>query len=172
MFYMPAAILTSYGVRVPSGRFIKVRVGALAGLGLVDLPVYLIVAQQLLVGGKAVDPAVVHDDDAVAVLDTGDPLGDDQTCRIRDLLLEGPADLRIGRGVDRARAVIQDQDLRFFEQCARDAQALLLTAGDVGAALLDIGVISLGHLLDEFVGTGQAAGPPALLVSRVLIAPA
>ena len=36
---------------------------------------------------------------------------------------------------------VQNQHLWFLQQCSRDTEALFLTAGYVGSALLDVGVI-------------------------------
>ena len=71
---------------------------------------------------------------------------------------EALADQRIGAGIHRAGGVVQDQDLGLFQQRAGDAQPLLLAAGDVGAALLDLGVVFIGELLDELIGLRQPAG--------------
>ena len=59
-----------------------------------------------------------------------------------------------------------------LEQGPGDAQPLLLPAGDVGAPLLDPGVVAVGEALDELVGAGLAAGLGALLFRGVLLAPA
>ena len=59
-----------------------------------------------------------------------------------------------------------------LEQGPGDAQPLLLPAGDVGAPLLDPGVVAVGEALDELVGAGLAADLGALLFRGVLLAPA
>ena len=55
--------------------------------------------------------------------------------------------------------VVENQDLGAAEQGARNAEALLLTAGDVGAPLLDPCVVALGEAVDELVGAGQVCRP-------------
>ena len=82
--------------------------------------------------------AAVKDNDLVGLLHGGNALRDDDLGGVRDLLCECPSDERIGLGIDRARRVIEDEDLRLFQQCARDAQTLLLAARNVAAALLDV----------------------------------
>ena len=74
----------------------------------------------------------------VGVLHAGNALGNDDLRRIRDLLAQGLADARVRRGIDGARRIVEDEDLRLFQQGAGDAQALLLPAGDIRAALLDV----------------------------------
>ncbi|CAN4049019.1 HTH-type transcriptional regulator immR, partial [Dysosmobacter welbionis] len=102
----------------------------------------------------------------------GDPLGDDELGGIRDLLQKRFADQGVGLGVHGGGGVVQDQDLGVLQQGPGDAKPLLLPAGDVGAALLDIGVVLVGELLDKGVRLGQLAHPDHLLVSGVLFAPA
>ena len=58
------------------------------------------------------------------------------------------------------------------QQGSGDAQALLLAAGDVGAALLDVGVGALGEAVDELVGAGKVRCLADLVVGGVLVAPA
>ena len=87
--------------------------------------------------------AAVQDNDLVGVLHGGNALRDDDLGRVRESTLRNAlADQRIGLGIDRAGRVVQDEDLRLFQQCARDAQTLLLAAGNVAAALLDVCVVS------------------------------
>ena len=62
--------------------------------------------------------------------------------------------------------------LGFFSRARAMHSRWLLAAGDVGAALLDVGVVAIGHFFDELIGAGQTAGPLALGQSGVLIAPA
>ena len=85
---------------------------------------------------------------------------------------QGCADLRVRRGIDGAGRVVQNQHLGLLEQRAGDAQALLLPAGDVGAAALDARVVALRQAGDELVRASQAAGFAALRLSRALVAPA
>ena len=72
----------------------------------------------------------------------------------------------------RTGAVIQDQHLRFFQKCPGNTQPLLLSAGYVGTALLNIGIIFFRHPLNKFIGAGQSTGTDALLLGGMLITPA
>ena len=70
-----------------------------------------------------------------------DALGDDEHGRIgnpSDVL----ANLSVGRHIDRAGGVIKNEHARMLEQCACDAQALLLATRDTGAALAQLAVES------------------------------
>ena len=97
------------------------------------------------------DPAIVHDQDQVCVLNGGDALRNDQLCRAGNLAAESSTDARVRLGIHRRGGVVQDQDLRFFQKRSGDAQPLLLPAGDIRAALLDIGIVFLGEALDKFI---------------------
>ena len=118
------------------------------------------------------DAAVVEHEDHVGVLHRGDALRDDDLRRVGDLRRERLADQRVGARVDGACRVVENQNLRVLQQGARDAQALLLAAGDVGAALFDVGVVALREGADEVVRLRELAGVDELLVRRVLVAPA
>ena len=118
------------------------------------------------------NPSAVHNDNHIRVLDGGNPLGDNQLGGAGDFLPEGLADHGIGVGVHGGGGVVQNQDFRLFQQGPGDAQPLLLAAGDIGAALLDVGIVALREALDEFVGAGQAAGMNQLLIGGLGVAPA
>ena len=68
------------------------------------------------------------------------------------------ADLRIRGGIDSGGRVIQNQDAGLFQQCAGNAEALLLAARDIVAALLDVGLVLIGEALDKLIGAGLLAG--------------
>ena len=108
-------------------------------LGFIDFLVDGGSLHQFFVGAHGGDGAVFHDQDQVRVLNGGDALGDDQLGGAGDLLGEGLADGCVGTGIDGGGGVVQDQDLGLLQQGAGDAKTLLLTAGDIGAALFEIG---------------------------------
>src|SRR5699024_5163135 len=165
---LPRSVVALFGILVTS----CLRIIGLAVLGEVQLAVDVVGLHQLVVGADGGDAAALHHDDAVGVLDAGHPLGDDDLGGLGDKLPETLADQGVGAGVHRAGGVVQDQDPGLLQQGAGDAQALFLAARNVGAALLDPGVVFLGELLDELVGLGQAAGLLHLGVGGVGVAPA
>ena len=111
------------------------------------------------------DHAVFQHDDHVGILDGGNTLGDDQLGGLGDEFPEGLADHGVGFGIHGGSGVVQNEDLGLLQQGTGDAKTLLLTAGDVGAALLDLVVVLVGEVLDEIVGAGKAAGVDQLLVA-------
>ena len=117
------------------------------------------------------DAAALHDDDAVCVLHGADALGDDELGRVGQIACQPCANLGVGLGVDGAGGVVQDQDLGATQQGACNAQALLLTARNIRAALFDPGVVALGEAVDKLVGAGQMRCLADFLVGGVRVAP-
>ena len=66
----------------------------------------------------------------------------------------------------------RNEDLRLFQQRPRDAKPLLLPAGDVCAALLDVGVVFVGEGLDELICLRKPAHAHHFLIRRIRVAPA
>ena len=60
--------------------------------------------------------------------------------------------------------------LRLLGQRPGDGEALALPAGDAGAALGDVRLELLGHLLDELAALGDLEVAPELLVGGLLVA--
>ena len=131
---------------------------AVAELRGVDFLVDRAGADQLGMGALGGDATVVDHDDLVGPQDGADALGDDEAGAIFHDHLQGVLDLRLGLDIDRAGAVVQDQDPGLEQQGAGDGDALLLPAGEVDAALFDVGVVALGQLQDELVGLGGPGG--------------
>ena len=120
---------------------------------------------------KTIYFSVLHDNDAVCVLHTGNTLCNDQLCRFRNLSQECLPDFRVGCGIDSTCTVIQNQHLWFLQQCSCDTEALFLAAGYVGSALLDVGVVALRHPVDKFIGAGKTADTLALFFRSIFITP-
>ena len=74
-------------------------------------------------------------------------------------------DPRFGLHVHGAGAVVEDQDLRPHQERPRDGDPLLLAAGEVRAALFDVGVVPFGERHDEVVGLGRFGRRDDLLVA-------
>ena len=84
---------------------------------------------------------------------------------------QGLAQRRVGGEVQRAGAVIQDEDIGLSHQGAGDGQPLALAAGEVPAALLHDLVEPQGLAPDKLGGLGGLQGVPEILVGGVLVAP-
>ena len=73
----------------------------------------------------------------------------------------------VGGGIHGAGGIVKNQHFGVLEQGAGNAEPLLLSAGDVDAALAQIRVQAVRHPLQELVGAGGTAGSPELFVRSV-----
>ena len=86
--------------------------------------------------------------------------------------MECGANQLIGFGVDCGCGIVENKDLRLFQQRTRNAQTLALTAGNVGTALFDVRIVLVGEFLDEAISLRKLACVTNLFISGVRIAPA
>ena len=122
-------------------------------------------------------PPLIEDQHARRVPDGREAMGDDEGGARRHHLVERQLQLLLGRGVERARRFVQDQDRRVLQQRAGDREALALTARERAAALADDRVETLRLTGDELRGLGApdrllqllfvASGRPARRFSRI-----
>ena len=122
-------------------------------------------------GSKAMNPAFIHNNDPVCILNTGNPLRNDQFRGVRYFLPEGSPDLRIRSSIDRTGAVIQDQYFRFFQKCPCNSESLLLSAGHIISSLLNVRLIFHWKSLNKFIRTGEPADIHTFLFRSISIAP-
>jgi hypothetical protein len=125
---------------------------------------------QLVVCAHADQVPFVQDDDFVGVPDCSDPLSDDQARDAGGLLFQRRPQYPIGLVVERRERIVEDLDLRVSVDGAGDGEALLLTAGDVRAALGDVAFILALHLLNEIGALGNPDGPVDILLRPLLLA--
>ena len=107
-------------------------------------------------GIKPIYPSLIHDNNPICSLDTGNPLGNDQLGRTRDFLSKSFSDPGIRSRIHRAGRIIQDQDLRFLQKSTGNAESLLLSSRHIRSALLDIRMVPLRETPDKFIGTVPA----------------
>ena len=72
--------------------------------------------------------------------------------------------------VERAGRLVENQDWRIFQKDARDAQPLLLPAGELHAAFADLRVVAVRQRHDEVVRMGLFRGLDDLVDARVGLA--
>ena len=96
-------------------------------------------------------PLVQHQN-AVGIHDGGNPLGDDDGCRVFVAAGQRFAQRRVGAVVKGGGAVIQYQQLRLTGQRPRDQQPLPLAAGEV------IALLSNPVIKPAFEGTDKTGG--------------
>ena len=78
-----------------------------------------------------------------------------------------PPDLRLRRGVDGRRRVVEDEDARVDQERTGDRDALSLAARERDPALADDGLVAVRELLDELVCLRGARRRLDRLVRRV-----
>ena len=98
---------------------------------------------------NAGDSAVVEHDDLIRVNDGRNALRDNNLRRILQARRKRFADARLGRGVDRAGGVVENQNFRLFQKCARNAQTLLLSAGYIRTTLIEYVIVAVRKRADE-----------------------
>ena len=102
----------------------------------------------------AADLAAIQHQHMIGIFNARNTLRNDKDGGAGDLFGKAAADLGVRRRINRRGRVIQNQDLGLFQQGAGNAQALLLAARNVGAALLDVGFVFIGEALNKFIGAG------------------
>ena len=122
-------------------------------------------------GIDGVDTALVQHDDLIRIADRRYTLGNNDGGGILQVLTEALTNGRVGGGVHRAGAVIQNNNFGLFQECSGNAETLLLAAGYVDAALPQIGVIAFWEGHDKVMGTGRLGGSDDFFVRGILIAP-
>ena len=105
-------------------------------LGEVNLAVNLAGFHQLVVCAVSFERTISKNEDLVCLTDAGDSLGYEEGCRVSFEIVDGFAEFCIRCKVKRTRAVVQNQDFRFFYQRTRNRKTLFLSAGEVLSVLL------------------------------------
>lgn len=81
-------------------------------------------------------------------------------------LLEGFLDDILALVIEGAGGFVEDQDRRVLKEDAGDRETLLLAAGELDAALTDIGVIAVRKFHYEVVSIGELGGFDYLFAGR------
>ena len=116
--------------------------------------------------------SVIQDNNFIRILYGTDSLRNNNFRGLRQILLECLLDQGIGAGIHGAGGVVQNQHPGFLKQRPGNTETLLLTAGNIGAALFNIGFVTLRHGIDKFIRTGKTAGFLYFLIGGFFIAPA
>jgi len=98
--------------------------------------------------------------DEVGVLDGGEAVGNDKAGAVFHELVESLLDESFGLGVDGGGGFVEEEDGWIFEEGAGYRKALFFSAGELDAALADIGVEAFGEFFDEGGGAGSIEGFP------------
>ena len=85
--------------------------------------------------------------------------------------MEGRPDSGLSGGIYSGGGIVQNENGRLAEHGPGDAQPLLLSAGDIGAALGEQGVEAVGQAHDKVVSLGVPRGLDHLLFRGVRPSP-
>ena len=116
--------------------------------------------------------SALHHDDTVGIHHALDALGNDELGYLGQLLAERSLNTCVGFRVAGTGGVVENQDLGFLQQGTGNAETLLLSTRHITAVLFQIGVVAIGHLLDELIGTSQPAHFLTFLQRGIFLSPA
>ena len=118
----------------------------------------------------AVHLAILQDHNLVCVYHRGNPLGNNNLGHILPLRQRLP-DFFLRCSIYRACGIIKNQNLRLSHQRSRDTKSLLLATGKVACALLQHGIQTIWHPVQELICARSPAGLPDFLICRLWISP-
>jgi hypothetical protein len=110
------------------------------------------------VGTAFENAALLHDDDAVGLLDGGEAVGNDDGGAALGELVQGALDDGLALGVDARCGLVQDEDTWVVDIGPHEADELPLPNGEHGSALHDVVIVATGKFLDEIVHTEVLGG--------------
>src|SRR5205085_7942381 len=113
-----------------------------AGLVAPELLVVAAEPQQLRMRALLDDAAGLEHDQAVHARDGGKPVGDGDDCLALHQLEELFLDRHLDFAIERRGRFIKDEDWRVLKDHARKRDALALPAGELDAALTDMGFVA------------------------------
>src|SRR4051794_22505440 len=128
------------------------------------------VASELAFGADGLDPAGVHQHDAIGELERAEAVGDEEGGAVAGEFLDGLADQGLVLDVDGAGGLVEDQDGRVAEHGAGQGDPLALATGEAEPALADDRVVAVGQTCDELVRIGAAGGGHDLVAGGVAVA--
>ena len=106
----------------------------------------LLVGQEVVRAVELGDVALVQHHHPVAVHDGVEPVGDGDDGALRELLPDGGLHQVVSLQVHGRGGLVQDEDLGLPQEGPGQAHELSLTHGEVGAALSDLVVETLGEV--------------------------
>src|SRR5438270_2970703 len=102
--------------------------------------------------------SVVHDEDEIGPANGGQSMSNYESRAASEQCGHGRLDQLLALGVEIARRLVEDEDLRRRENSAGDRESLLLATGELHAALPDVRLIAVRQLGDELVRVRAAGG--------------
>lgn len=143
---------------VPFSRAARSRPLQLPALGLLpdlgEAPVQAVLPDKLIVGALLGDAPVLHHQDLVGILHSGQTVRDGDEGLAAGQLGERLLDEVLVLRVDAGSGLVQNDDGRVLQDSPCNGDALLLAAGQGAAALAHHGVVAVRQLHDEVVAAG------------------
>src|SRR5438552_11089491 len=118
------------------------------------------------------DAAVVEHENLIGILHRRNAVRHDEHRASFSDLAQRVKNALLGRRVDGAQRVVENEDWRIANQSARNRRALLLTTGERDSALADNGVQSLRERGDVAGEAGLFRGLADLIIARIRAAEA
>lgn len=103
------------------------------------------------------DPTAVHHDNLMGVLDRAETVGDGDDCSTVRGLVESFLDESLGRDVERARRLVEEEDGWIADDGSGDGDTLFLSTAEKGRSFAYLGRVPLAESLDKVVGVGYLA---------------
>src|SRR5215217_5662296 len=124
-------------------------------LGLRHGPIFAATIQQLGMAAPLDDPARLHHQNDVCVANRRKPVRDDETRPVAAQLTHRLLDQQLCPGVHGAGGLVENQQLRAGQKCARNGDELLFTRADVAAVVADPRLVAVGQSVHEPVYIGR-----------------
>ena len=99
--------------------------------------------------------ALLDGDDAVALPDRGEAVGDDEDGAVLRDPTHIALDRLFGFQIESAGRLVEDQDPGIGHQGARNSDTLTLAAREGATTFADLGIVAFGELQDEVMGAGE-----------------
>lgn len=146
--------------------FLRIAAASRSVLRFVYFPIDRIAFHKFCMRTDAVYPSLFEYEYLIRFLYGRDPLRDNDFGRFGKIVFQSPAYQRLRLRIDRTGRVVQDQNFRFPQQSARNAQTLFLSARKINAAFFEISVVPFGKRSDISVRLRDLAGPFASLAPK------
>ena len=128
-----------------------VEISATFCLRFVDFLIDGVCFQQIVMGIKSADFSILQHQYSVCILHRRNALCNDNLCCARYLRSKSSADIGIGSRIHGTCRIVKNQNFRFLQQCSCNTEALLLTAGNIGAAALNPCLIAVWKPFNKFI---------------------
>src|SRR6185312_12524600 len=136
-------------------------------LRIVERAVGSLARQQRLVRPLLDDTAIAHHQDQIGIADRRQAVRDDEAGAVGAQSCHGMLHERLRPRVDRAGCLIEYEQRRTREKCARNRDELLLSGADVARLLVDHRIVTIRQATHQSIDRCRPGGLENLLVRRI-----